>query len=186
MAEKETKEKATITMNIWFILFLIYLIISLAYGYSLINENKALKVEIANKEQTITDIENLNQYTTDELSAIINDISGKLAEAKNLLEERKNQENLNNAVEISTGVYTGSSAVSGDEVATSMTLTLSEDNIASLALTNESGDSIVNGTYSIAENTVVFTSDDGLTTYSFTANEDGTLKLVDSELTLSK
>ena len=184
MAEKETKEKATINMNIWFILFLVYLIFSLAYGFSLINENKALKAEIANKDITIADMENMKQYTADELAAIIDDISGKLAEAKNLLTEKTGNEN--NSSTVSTGVYTGSSMVSGDDVSSSITLTLLEANEATIALTNESGDSNFTGTYSVVDNTVVFTSNDGTTTYSFIINEDGSLKLVDSELTLSK
>lgn len=184
MAEKETKEKATINMNIWFILFLVYLIFSLAYGFSLINENKALKAEITNKDNAIADMENLNKYTTDELASIIDEISNKLAEAKNLLDERNGKEN--NSITVSTGVYTGSSIVSGDDVSLSMTLSLLEANEATLTLTNESGDSALTGTYSVVDNTVVFASNDGLTTYSFIINEDGSLKLVDGELTLSK
>ena len=181
MAENETKkEKATISMNIWFVLFIIYLIISLAFCFSLIQENKGLKAELAAKDTTIADIQYASQSDLNKLLKTIDNVSNMLAEAKQEL--LGTNEVTTNPVEISTGVYAGSS----DTV--SMTLTLSENNVATLSVVNESGDSTFNGTYSVAEDLVAFTSEDGLSTYSFTALENGTLRTVynNVELTLSK
>lgn len=181
MAENETKkEKATINMNLWFVIFLVYLIISLAFCFSLIQENKSLKAEIAAKDTAIADMQYSSQSDLNRLIKTIDNVSNMLAEAKQEL--LGTSEVTTNPVEVSTGIYSGSSDT------LSMTLTLSENNVATLSVVNESGDSTYNGTYSVAEGLVAFTSEDGLSTYSFTAFEDGTLRTVynNVELALSK
>ncbi|MBO5142381.1 MAG: hypothetical protein J6C46_05205 [Clostridia bacterium] len=183
MAENEVKkEKATLKISIWFLLFLIYLIFSLAFGASLINENKSLKAELTNKDNTIIDIQNTNQNDINKLLSTIDSVSNMLADAKNEILAKEEQ---NKTVEVSTGVYTGSSAESGEN-AVSMTLTLAENNIATLSVVNNAGESLYNGTYSLADSLVNFTSDDGLTAYSFTAVEDGSLVNNEMQVTLNK
>ena len=137
---------------------------------------KALNTELAGLK---TNMESSIEISNARTNAIIVQLENIIKDLK-ASTEVEDKTPVTPSIEVSMGTYNGSA----DEM--QMALTLSENNVASLTITNESGDSLVNGTYSIADNTVVFTSDDGLTTYNFTANEDGSLRLVINgvELTL--
>lgn len=177
MAENEVKnEKQKISISFWFFVFLIYLIISLLF---IMKQNNELEFVTAERDSLSAQLNSVIENSNTRSETLINSFKEDLQ----LLIDKYAQEDTTTSgdeisVEVTTGTYTGS-----DDV-TSMTLTLSEDNIASL--TTASGDAAVEGTYSVSENTVVFTSNDGATTHSFTVVDANTLKLVDSELTLSK
>ena len=174
MAENEVKkEKTLIPINLWFIVFIIYLIFSVAFMY--------------NQNQTILKLEHDAEVDTTNTQNIIKDLKEVLG--KYDVPEQKQEEPKVELPSTPNGVYTGIATISGDMQGNlSMTLTLSENNIASLSVVDGSGDSIYNGVYSVAEDTVKFTSDDGLTIYSFVKLDENTLKLVSDtvELTLSK
>lgn len=179
MAENEVNsEKKTMKISIWFILFLIFVIVSVAYILSLHSKIDLLELQVKNAEAALVTANSSSSELKDALRKELDRV------IDTYLAERP-QEEKPNPIEVTVGTYT--SVVSGEEAALSMTLTLSENNMATLVLNNQSGDSTFNGTYSITDNTVAFTSEDGLTTYSFTAVENG-LKLVDNDvdLTLSK
>lgn len=175
MAENEVKkEKASINMNIWFIIFIVYLVLSLVYIFSL---NKTIE----NQNNTIASLEETTEKANANSLNILKDFKEVFDKYDSILAEK---------VEVPSttpnGTYTGSATISGDMGTTlSMTLTLSENNIASLSVVDSSGDSVYNGVYSITEDTVNFTSDDGLTNYSFVKLDENTLKLVNDTVELS-
>ena len=174
MAENEVKkEKTIIPVNLWFIVFIIYLIFSVAFMY--------------NQNQTILKLEHDAEVATENTQNIIKDLKEVLG--KYDIPEQKQEEPQVELPTTPNGVYAGTATMSGDMLVNlSMTLTLAENNIATLSVVDGSGDSIYNGVYSIAEDTVNFTSDDGLTKYSFIKLDDNTLKLASDtyELTLVK
>jgi len=180
MAENEVKkEKATVKMSIWFILFLVAIIAAIAVIFNQNQQIATLTMEKANLESKM----NVALAESNERSAII------IRELEAIVKKygQKPSEEVPNVPEVvipevSVGTYTGATAE------LQMTLTLAENNLATLAVVNESGDTTVSGTYSLVDTYLSFTSDDGLTTYSFVALENGSLSLVDGnvELTLSK
>ena len=177
MAEKEKKEKTSFNMNIWFIIFVVYLGLSIVY---FINQN-----------QTITDLNTQVASLNTQLDEAIQNSNQRSESILKDLEALVEKYNDSKEVTLPTpvGTYTGSAVVSGDEVlALSMTLTLSENNVATVSVTNEAGNSLINGTYNVVSDSVTFTSEDGLTNYTFTVVNENTLVLVDngSELTLVK
>ena len=178
MAENEVKkEKTTVKMSIWFILFLVYLVASLAIIFNQNQKIADLNLEVATLESKME----VALAESNERSAII--IRELEAIVKKYGKEPVTPEVPEVVIpEVTVGTYTGAAPE------LQMTLTLSEGNLANLVVVNESGDTTVSGTYSLVESNLSFTSDDGLTTYSFTALENGSLKLVDGnvELTLSK
>lgn len=179
MAENEVNsEKKIMKVSIWFFICIIILIFSVAYILSLHSKIASLELQVKNAEAALV---TANSSKTELIESLKKDLENVINTY--LTEKQPNEEQ--NPIEVTTGTYT--SVVSGEEATLSMTLTLSENNMATLVLNNESGDSTFNGTYSITDNTVTFTSEDGLTTYSFTAVESG-LKLIDNDvdLTLSK
>ena len=183
MAENEAKvetkkEKTTINLNIWFIIFVVYLIFSLAYCFSLIQENKSLSEALVKKDYEISDMQYSNQVNNDRLISSIDSVIATLKEARQELKGVADDETTN----VSIGTYTGSS----DEL--NVNLTLSENNIASLSIVNNAGTSSYNGTYALDNGSIVFTAEDGLTTYSFVVNSDQTLNFVynDVDVFLSK
>ena len=183
MAENEVKkEKAKVNISIWFILFIVYLIVSLAFIMKQNTTIKAKDDEIANLNSKLTSNVILSNADSNAMIIQLENMIKMLRDAQpNSVEQENNLPIVTPSLEVSTGVYYGST----DDK--SALLTLSENNVASLTITTaESGDTVVNGTYSVAETTVVLTSDDGMTTYNFTAVEDGSLKLVVNgvELTL--
>lgn len=187
MAENEAKkEKKSISMNIWFIILLVYLIFSLSYIFSLRNDIAKLENESKKEIQTL---QTSNYELTTKLYTVNNNLETiyeLLSETKSELSSVLTPEDSNQSVEVSTGTYSATaSQISGDDmVEVTMTLTLSEDNIATVVENEVS----LEGTYVLADDTVVFKSNDGLVVYSFDALEDGSLKLVkdDLELTLTK
>lgn len=180
MAENEVKnEKVKVHISIWFIIFLVYLIFSLAYIFNLNQQIEAKNIEIAS---LTTKMESNIELSNSRTNAIIVQLENIIKDLKASTTVEDDTPIVTPSVEVSIGTYNASSD------AMQVALTLSENNIASFTIIDGSGDSIVNGTYSVTDGTVVFTSDDGVTTHTFTVNEDGSLKLVinDVELTLSK
>lgn len=186
MAEKEVKEvkkeNEAFKINIWFILFLIYLILSATY---IIKQNQKIEALNANVSNLNYQLENSINLSNTNTTATIVKLENLIKDLKATLpEEENNAPVVNDPVVIDplVGVYTGSAETM------QMVLSLVENNVASLKVTDESGESAFNGTYSSLESAVTFVSEDGLTTYSFTSLEDGSLKLVNDnvELTLSK
>lgn len=181
MAEKEVKkEKASFGMNIWFIIFIVYLVLSLVY---ILNQTQTIATLNDNLLILQTKYDNEIIKSNQRSENIIDDLS-KIIEKYRAPEVKEEV----NTPSTPVGTYTGSSVVAEGEVALTMSLVLAENNVATLTLTNESGDSLLNGTYNVVDATVNFTSEDGLTAYAFTIVDDSTLKLVDpaTELTLVK
>lgn len=168
MAENEVK-KAKLNISIWFILFIIYLIVSLAF---ILKQNTIIETLNAEVARITSESEKNLALSNTQTDIIIGKLDAIVREYKASKEQEEEPPVNTPSIDVSMGIYNGSSD------AMQMALTLSENNVASLTITNESGDSIINGTYSVAEGNVVFTSDDGMTTYNFTAVEDGSLKLV--------
>lgn len=183
MAENNAKtERPSVTLNIWFVIFLVYLIFSLAYIFSLVSSNEAYKAELANKNTEISNMQTSTQDKISNLSNTLAELSDKLALARNEVDELLGNGETNTT--IATGIYSGSSNLSGDEQV-AMTLTLAEEGVASLIIVNASGDTDLNGTYTYAENVLVFTSEDAAVTYTFTVIENGALELADGTIVLS-
>lgn len=184
MAEKEVKkEKASFNINIWFVLFIVYLIFSVAF---ILNQNQSIETLNAQIGTLNYQIENNVKQSNARTNVIISKLESIVNEYKNsLVEEENNTPVVPEVPEVTVSVA-GTYAGSAENM--QMTLTLAENNVASLTVTNESNTSSFDGTYSLANDTVIFTSNDATATYSFTSLEDGNLKLVDSnvELTLSK
>lgn len=189
MSESEVKkEKKHIKVNIWFLIFIIYLIFSLSYIFKLTSTiNQMAEVE-HNTKLEMQDLQTSNYELTAKLYKVNNNLDtiySLLSETKSELDSVLSAEEEPAVVEVTMGTYAGTSAfVSGDEIATSMTLTLAENNMATLV----ENEATVEGTYVLAEDVVVFKSNDGLVVYSFKALENGSLKLVSDtiDLTLDK
>jgi len=187
MAENEVKkEKKSVSVNIWFIIFIVYLIFSLSYIFSL--RTDLAKIEGESKKEIQT-LQTSNYELTSKLYKVnhnLETIYELLAETKIDLSSVLASGDSEESVEISTGTYTGTtSQASGEEtIEMSMSLTLAENNMATLV----ENDSTLEGTYTVSENTVVFSANDGSIEYSFEAVEEGSLKLVNDslELTLTK
>lgn len=180
MAEKEVSgEKKTIKISFWFLMFLVFIVFDVAYILGLHIKISALEDELLQARNDITSAQVNTEQRVEVLKENINLLIDEF------LDEQRGNNNVQKPAEVTTGTYT--SFVSGDEATLTMTLTLSDNNIAELTLNNESGDSTFSGTYAVEDGTVTFTSDDGLTVYSFTAVENG-LRYVneDVDLTLSK
>lgn len=178
MAENEVNtEKKTLKISIWFILFLIVVIFSSAYILKLNDKVASLESKVKDAEYALA---MANSNKTELIVSLKNDLENVI---DSYLVEKQQEEK--NNIEVTMGTY--SSIVDGEEKSLDMILTLSENNIATLELKQDSGNSTLNGTYTVVDGTVVFASEDGLTTYSFTAVENG-LKLInnDVDLTLSK
>ena len=157
MAENEAKkEKKGINMNIWFLVFLVYLIISLAYIFNL--RSDLTNIEKA-KQQEIQTLQTSNYELTSKLYKVKSDLDtiySLLAETKiDLNSILSSGDKVQENVEISNGTYTGTAAfLSGDEsVEVSMSLTLAEDNLATLVKDN---DMVSEGSFLVSENAVVF------------------------------
>ena len=190
MSESEVKkEKKNIKVNIWFLIFIVYLIFSLSYIFKLSSTiNQMAQVEHDTKLE-MQDLQTSNYELTTKLYKVNNNLDtiySLLSETKSELDSVLSSENEEPAViEVTMGTYTGATSVeSGDENAVSMSLTLAENNMATLVENEVTSE----GTYVLTENVVVFKSNDGLVVYSFNANEDGSLKLVSDtvELILNK
>lgn len=174
MAENENKtEKKVVEVHFGFILFLVYLIFSVAYIFSLHAQIDTLKEQVATAEQAVQDTLTNQSSLRDSLRA----------ELEKIIDVYLTEKQENNSVEVSVGTYSAAVA-SGDE-APAMVLALAEDNVATLTFANVSGDSSLSGTYAVNENVLVFTSQDGLTTYSFAVAEDGSLSYDGTVLTLN-
>lgn len=178
MAEKETKEKASLSMNIWFIILVVYFGISFLF---FMNQNKT----IATLNEQVANLQTqLNDAVTDSNTRSENLIK----DLEKVIENYRNSTLENNTTKtpVLNGTYTGTAVVTEDKMPSlSMTLTLSDNKVASVTRSDLSGDTLVNGTYNVVDNSVNFTSEDGLTTYTFTVVNDSTLKLVDATLDLT-
>lgn len=190
MSESEIKkEKKHIKVNVWFLIFIVYLIFSLSYIFKLSSTiTQMAKVE----HDTKLEMQSL-QTSNHELTAKLYKVNMNLDTIYSLLSETKSEldsvlsaeEEEPVVVEVTMGTYTGTAAsVSGDDELVSMSLTLSENNMATLVENEATSE----GTYVLAENVVIFKSNDGLVVYSFKALENGSLKLVSDniDLTLDK
>lgn len=182
MAENEVKkEKANVKISIWFILFIVYLIFSLAFIMKQNATIEALNTELAGLKTKMESSIEISNSRTNAIIIQLENIIKDLKESAIVEDVEIPAPIVTPSLEVSTGVYAGAVDT------TNAALTLAENNVASLTITTaESGDTVVNGTYSVAETTVVLTSDDGMTTYNFTAVEDGSLRFVINgiELTL--
>lgn len=182
MAENEVKkEKAKVEINIWFILFIVYLVLSLVYIYKQHQEIIHLNTELTN---AVNQSKNMHNDLMNDLKSIVNKYS-------DYLQVGNPSEDQNDVVvtpTVSNGTYTGTALTSENGVNLSMVLTLSDNSVATLSLTNESGEVMHNGVYAVSENTVSFNSDDSTVAYSFVIVDENNLKLVDdtTDLTLSK
>lgn len=179
MAENEVKkERAKVNISIWFLIFIVYLIFSLAYIFNQNSTIENLKMEVATLNSKIESTVNLSNAQSNAIIIQLENVIKELRDATIVKEDETPV--VLPSTEVSVGTYNGST----EDM--QMTLTLSENNVASVS-TNQSGDMLdVNGTYMVAVDSVIFTSDDAMTHYTFTVNADGSLNLVGSELTLSK
>lgn len=188
MSEAEVKkdvkaEKPTVKMNFWFIVFVVYLIASLAVMYTQHQNIQDLNTNVVTLQH---EMEQNAAKSNSRTEKIIHQLENIVTEYKeSLMEEPKEDEVANTPVlpEVTTGTYTGSATT--EDTTTQMTLTLSEGNVASLTVVDASGDSSFSGTYTVVETTLVFTSDDNLRANTFTVNQDGSLTLVDNEVVLT-
>lgn len=169
MAEKESN-KEPMTMSIWFILFLILLIFSVAYGGMLHQRIADLETQLEEEKNNTSSA----QGVRDSILNDIKDLYNKYAEENQVPEVTDN-------TQVSLGVYTGSTGATEEGTdPTTYTLTLSEGNVAVFSSSNTSGENLIQGSYLVEGTTLTLNSDDALSTYQFTVLEDGNLQYAEA------
>ncbi len=175
MAEQGTKEevkteKKEVKISIWFIILLIVIILLGTWTFKMVSDVNDMKQQLINQK---TEYEAQLQEARNHTDSTISTYNKNLDKVLKALQSALNEDG---STLLKVSSLEGTYPFMVDEQTAE--LTIAADNVASLKVKENDTENVYEGTYTLTENSIVFTSNDGAKTYTFNLRANVALELV--------